>query len=173
MAGRITPASLATAAKLNRIWVKKATDLGLISPASLDGEDVIAVQVLAVVDQLVWPGNKRSRSQSRTLEVSLPLVVNTARNAISDASTTRDTVLWVMQDKVPVVTNTLGERAQYVIDVLGRRCAYAIPLGEWIAALPDGYQVPATRRLATPGPPAADSTDAPYGDSLPDESAAA
>nr|WP_024126216.1 hypothetical protein [Streptomyces sp. FR1]AHE38835.1 Hypothetical protein pFRL3_58 [Streptomyces sp. FR1] len=173
MAGRITPASLATAAKLNRIWVKKATELGLISPASLDGEDVIVVQVLAVVDQLVWPGNKRSRSQSRTLEVGLSLVVNTARNAISDTCTTRDTVLWVMQDKVPAVTNTLGERAQYVIDVMGRSCAYAIPLGEWIAALPNGYEVPATRRLATPDVAAAESTDAPTDESLPDEPAAA
>lgn len=146
MAGRITAASLATAANLNRIWVKKAADLGLISSASLDGEDVIVVQVLAVVDQLVWPGNRRSRSVSRELEIGLPLVVNTAREAISDGATTRDTILWIMQDGVQV-TNTLGERAKFVIDALGKRCAFTIPLGEWIAALPDGYRLPASNRL--------------------------
>lgn len=173
MAGRITPASLATAAKLNRIWVKKATDLGLISPASLDGEDVIVVQVLAVVDQLVWPGNKRSRSQSRTLEVGLPLVVNTARDSITDDRTTRDTIVWVVQDEVPKVTNTLGERAQYVIDVLGRRCAYALPLGEWIATLPKGYEVPATHRLAEQRAIASGSAAAATAAAKPDQSAAA
>ncbi|MEU2282479.1 hypothetical protein ABZ614_11165 [Streptomyces sp. NPDC013178] len=152
MAGRITAASLATAAKLNRIWVKKATDLGLISPASLDGEDVIVVQVLAVVDQLVWPGDKRSRSETRALQIGLPLVVNTAREAISDPRTTRDTVLWIMQNDVKV-TNSLGERAHFVIDTLGKRCAYSIPLGEWIATLPKGYEVPTTRRLTTPAEP--------------------
>ncbi|MFD3422065.1 hypothetical protein [Streptomyces decoyicus] len=165
MAGRITAASLATAAKLNRIWVKKAAELGLISPASLDGEDLIAVQVLAVVDQLIWPGDKRSRSETRTLQVALPLVVNTAREAISDERTTRDTVLWVLQDDVKV-THTLGERAHFVIDVLGKRCVYSIPLGEWIATLPEGYQVPASHRLA-PAPalavnnPAATAHDPP------------
>lgn len=154
MAGRITPASLATAANLNRIWVKKATDLGLITPHSLDGEDVIVIQVLAIVDQLVWPGDRRSRSVSRELEVGLPLVVNTARDAITEPATTRETLLWIMQDGVEL-THTFGERAAFVVDSLKNRCAYTVPLGEWIAALPDGFKVPATHRLATEPHPSA------------------
>ncbi|MFE2640142.1 hypothetical protein ACFXKF_36260 [Streptomyces scopuliridis] len=154
MAGRITPASLATAAKLNRIWVKKALELGLISQHSLDGEDVIVIQVLAIVDQLVWPGDKRSRSVSRELEVGLPLVVNTAREAISAPETSRTTLLWIMQDGVKL-THTLGERSSFVVDELHNRCAYMVPLGDWITSLPTGFEVPATSRLALHQSPSA------------------
>ena len=131
----VPPAVLATAANLNRGWVTKASELGLVNTSALDGEDLIVVRVFALVDQLVWPGERRSRSVSRGMEPWQSLAVNAARDAARDPSTTLETVLWIMPDGVSV-THTHGEHAEFIVDASSGRCIFGIPLGEWIAELP-------------------------------------
>jgi len=143
----ITKAALANAANLNRVWVEKAHELGLITTRSLDGEDVIVVQVLAVVDQIVWPGERRSRSVSRTMDLWQSLAVNTAREAVGDPRTNPATVLWIMQHEVRL-THNLGERAAFVVDELGNRPTYMAPIGEWVSSLPPGFELPNRRSLS-------------------------
>lgn len=138
MPSSTSPFTLARAANLNRSWVTKAIQLGLVNESALDGEDLIAVKTLSIVDRIVWPGDRQSRSESRSTPVWQTLAVNAAREAANDPRTTSDTVLWVTQREVYVAI-TAGENAAFVIDRLKGQCAYSIPVGVWIEELPAGF----------------------------------
>ncbi|MFE6667625.1 hypothetical protein ACFVFH_29225 [Streptomyces sp. NPDC057697] len=134
MSAYVQPAALANSARLNRSWINKAVTLGLINPSTLDGEDLIVVRVFAFVDQLVWPGQSRSRSEARVIEPWQSLAVNTARAAARDPATRQDSILWVAPDGVEV-THEPGAHSAFVLS-RPRSMFAAVPLGEWIAELP-------------------------------------
>ncbi|WP_425824749.1 hypothetical protein [Streptomyces fractus] len=150
MSRRVSLAAVATAADVNNTWVWKARDLGLINPLALDGEDVIVVQVLAFVDQLAWPGQRRSRSVSRDMELWQTLAVTAAREAAGDPRTTSETALWVMPDGVRLAT-TPGERSSCELDHLAGKVAFRLPIGQWVDDLPENFRVgirPALKALS-------------------------
>ncbi|MFI8343938.1 hypothetical protein ACIF8W_28255 [Streptomyces sp. NPDC085639] len=140
MSAYVPPARLASEADLNRAWVNKAADLGLVNLSTLDGEDLIVVRVFAFVDQLVWPGERRSRAISRNLEPWQRQAVNAARDSARDEITKLDSVLWVTPAGA-VVTHSPGEHAAFVLSATADRSIFAgIPLGKWIAELPQGLE---------------------------------
>ncbi|MFK0223791.1 hypothetical protein ACIQWN_37110 [Streptomyces vinaceus] len=133
----VPPAGLAAAADLNRGWVTKAADLGLVNLSTLDGEDLIVVRVFAFVDQLVWPGERRSRSVPRGMEPWQSMAVNAARDAARSTVTSMESILWVRRDGVEA-THSPGEHAAYAVGAGGKRAAFAaVPIGQWIAELPE------------------------------------
>ncbi|MEU7072968.1 hypothetical protein AB0B30_27935 [Streptomyces narbonensis] len=134
MSAYVQPAVLATTANVNRSWVTKAAQLGLVNPSALDGEDVIVVRVFAFVDQLVWPGRRRSRSEARAMEPWQSLAVNAARDAARDSATKIDSILWITPEGVEV-TNEFGAHTAFVL-THQRTNFVAVPIGEWIAELP-------------------------------------
>jgi len=134
----VKPAVLAHAAKLNRSWVTKASQLGLVNTSALDGEDVIVVRVLAFVDQLVWPGERRSRSARRGMEPWQSLAVNSAREAARAPSTNLDSMMWIMPEGVEL-THSPEAHSAFILE--HRRLLFAgIPIGEWVAALPPNLE---------------------------------
>ncbi|MCY0932125.1 hypothetical protein OTB20_39355 [Streptomyces sp. H27-H1] len=140
MSAYVPPARLATEADLNRAWVNKAAELGLVNLSTLDGEDLIVVRVFAFVDQLVWPGERRSRAISRNLEPWQRQAVNAARDSARDEFTKLDSVLWVTP-KGAVVTHAPVEHAAFVLNARPDRSIFAgIPIGKWIAELPPGLE---------------------------------
>ncbi|MFD3549333.1 hypothetical protein ACFWUW_27655 [Streptomyces sp. NPDC058655] len=157
MSAYVPPARLASEADLNRAWVNKAAELGLVNLSALDGEDLIVVRVFAFVDQLVWPGERRSRAISRNLEPWQRQAVNAARDSARDEATKLDSVLWVTPQGA-VITHSPGEHAAFVLNATADRAIFAsIPLGQWIAELPHGletiFQWPAplpTSRMSLP-----------------------
>jgi hypothetical protein len=144
---RITTSSLAKVANVNRIWVQKAVDLGLLNLQSLDGEDVIAVKVFAVADQIVWPGDRRSRSVTRDAAIWLTVAVNAARQVAGDPQTSAEAALWLMPDEVKV-TYSIPETLFFLGADLKGRPTFRIPIGAWIAELPPGFEIPG--RAAAP-----------------------
>ncbi|MFI1530883.1 hypothetical protein [Streptomyces griseus] len=138
MSAYVQPAVLASAANVNRSWLTKTAQLGLVNSSALDGEDVIVVRVFAFVDQLVWPGRKRSRSQARAMEPWQSLAVNAARDAARDAATTMDSILWITPEGVEV-TNDFGGHTAFVL-AHQRTNFVAVPIGEWIAELPPNLE---------------------------------
>ncbi|MET8768840.1 MULTISPECIES: hypothetical protein [unclassified Streptomyces] len=138
MSAYVQPAVLANTANVNRSWVTKAAQLGLVNPSALDGEDVIVVRVFAFVDQLVWPGKKRSRSEARAMEPWQSLAVNAARDAARDTATRMDSILWITPEGVEV-TNDFGSHSAFVLEHQ-RTNFVAVPIGEWIAELPPNLE---------------------------------
>lgn len=138
MSAYVQPAVLANTANVNRSWVTKAVQLGLVNSSALDGEDVIVVRVFAFVDQLVWPGKKRSRSEARAMEPWQSLAVNAARDAARDTSTKLDSILWITPEGVEV-TNDFGAHTAFVLSHQ-RSNFVAVPIGEWIAELPPNLE---------------------------------
>ncbi|MFE5827916.1 hypothetical protein ACFQ7B_40075 [Streptomyces erythrochromogenes] len=140
MSPYVPPARLASEADLNRAWVNKAAELGLVNLSALDGEDLIVVRVFAFVDQLVWPGERRSRAESRKMEPWQRQAVNAARDSARDESTKLDSFLWVTPTGA-VVTHSPGEHAAFVLSsTVDRSIFAAIPIGQWIAELPHGLE---------------------------------
>ncbi|MDH3039198.1 hypothetical protein [Streptomyces sp. TRM75561] len=138
MSAYVQPAVLASTANVNRSWVTKAAQLGLVNASALDGEDVIVVRVFAFVDQLVWPGKKRSRSEARAMEPWVSLAVNAARDAARDPATKMDSILWITPEGVEV-TNDFGAHTGFVL-AHQRSNFVAVPIGEWIAELPPNLE---------------------------------
>ncbi|MFF8786852.1 hypothetical protein [Streptomyces sp. NPDC015125] len=134
----VLPAVLANAANLNRTWVTKASQLGLVNISTLDGEDLIVLRVFAFVDQLVWPGERRSRSVSRGMEPWQSLAVNAARDAARDPATTLDSILWITPEGVEL-THSPGAHSNFVLDHQGS-IFVSLPIGEWIAELPPNLE---------------------------------
>ncbi|WP_229882153.1 hypothetical protein [Streptomyces alanosinicus] len=125
-------------ANLNRSWVTKAAQLGLVNPSALDGEDLIVVRVFAFVDQLVWPGRKRSRSEARAMEPWQSLAVNAAREAARDNATKLNSILWITPEGVEV-TNEIGTHIAFVLEHQGSNFV-AVPIGEWVSELPPNLE---------------------------------
>ncbi|EDY52956.1 hypothetical protein [Streptomyces clavuligerus] len=138
MSAYVLPAVLASTANVNRSWVTKAVQLGLVNSSALDGEDVIVVRVFAFVDQLVWPGRKRSRSEARAMEPWQSLAVNAARDAARDTATKIDSILWMTPEGASV-TNDFGAHMAFVL-THQRSNFVAVPIGEWIAELPPNLE---------------------------------
>lgn len=138
MSAYVQPAVLASTANVNRSWLTKTAALGLVNPSALDGEDVIVVRVFAFVDQLVWPGKRRSRSQARAMEPWQSLAVNAARDAARDTATTMDSILWITPEGVEV-TDEFGAHTAFVL-AHQRTNFVAVPIGEWIAELPPNLE---------------------------------
>jgi hypothetical protein len=134
----VPPAVLANTANLNRSWVTKAGQFGLVNPSTLDGEDLIVLRVFAFVDQLVWPGKRRSRSEARSMEPWQSLAVNAARAAARDSATRVDSILWITPEGVEV-THESGAHATFVLNHQ-RSMFIAVPIGEWIAELPPNLE---------------------------------
>ncbi|MFE5030203.1 hypothetical protein ACFRAO_44745 [Streptomyces sp. NPDC056656] len=99
----------------------------------------------AFVSQIVWPGTRRPRSARQDLELWQSSAVEAARQAVSDSKTTPQTVLWVLEDSVHLVT-TPGERAAFDLEQLEGRVAIRIPVGLWVGELPDAMTSLKTRR---------------------------
>ncbi|MFE1190103.1 hypothetical protein [[Kitasatospora] papulosa] len=138
MSAYVLPAVLASTANVNRSWLTKTAQLGLVNSSALDGEDVIVVRVFAFVDQLVWPGRRRSRSQARAMEPWQSLAVNAARDAARDPATTMDSILWITPEGVEV-TDDFGAHTAFVL-AHQRTNFVAVPIGEWIAELPPNLE---------------------------------
>ncbi|MEU5431462.1 hypothetical protein AB0H73_38485 [Streptomyces olivoreticuli] len=141
MSRRITTSSLAKVANVNRIWVQKAVELGLVNLQSLDGEDVIAVKVFTFADQIIWPGERRSRSVTRDAAIWLSVAVAKAREAAGDPRTSAETALWLMPDDVKVTQST-PEAFFFLAEGIKGRPAFRVPVGLWIDELPPGFEVP-------------------------------
>ncbi|MGW4895838.1 hypothetical protein ACWEQL_26785 [Kitasatospora sp. NPDC004240] len=151
MARRITPAALAKAADLNRIWANKAIERGFVNVEALDGEDVIVLRVFAFADQIVWPGERRSRSAPRDVAIWQSVVVGATRDALSDPALGPDTLLWLMPNDVRI-TRSMAE-ALVLLTEVGALCALRIPIGAWVSELPEGFELP-----AFPTPPGPQTT---------------
>ncbi|MGV9349755.1 hypothetical protein ACWDSD_34205 [Streptomyces spiralis] len=108
-------------------------------------EDVVALRVYAFVSQVVWPGTRRPRSARQALELWQASAVEAARQAVSDENTTSETALWVLEDSVRLVT-TPAERAAVDLQYLSGRVAFRIPVGLWVAELPEALENVRPRR---------------------------
>ncbi len=145
----LTTHAVTVAAGVTESWGWKARDAGVIHEPHFE-DDVIALRVYVCVSQIAWPGRRRPRSAKQELELWQTLAVNTAREALSDPRTTHETAMWVLPDGVRLAT-TAGERAALELDVLSGRPAFRIPIGLWIAELPEALQKmpkPRIRRAA-------------------------
>jgi hypothetical protein len=141
LARRITPASLAKAADVNRIWANKAVERGFINVEALDGEDAIVLRVFALADQIVWPGERRSRSATRDVAIWQSVVVGAARDALNDPALGPETLLWLLPADVRI-THSMAE-ALVLLTEIGSLCAMRVPIGAWVNELPDGFELPA------------------------------
>ncbi|GAA3078563.1 hypothetical protein GCM10020000_75160 [Streptomyces olivoverticillatus] len=136
--------AVATAAELERVVGLEGSRPG--DPACPHFEDsVVGLRVYAFVSQIVWPGNRRPRSARQELELWQSSAVEAAREAVSDPNTTTETALWVLEDSVHLVT-TPGERAAFDLDHLNGRVAFRIPVGLWVAELPEAIAKLSSRR---------------------------
>lgn len=141
---KLSTSAVAAAAGLSESWAWKARDQGVLHEPHFE-EEVVALRVYAFVSQIVWPGTRRPRSARQDLELWQQSAVEAARQAASDPSTTPDTALWVLEDSVHLVT-TPSERAAFDLKTLGGRAAFRIPVGLWVAELPDAIAALASRR---------------------------
>ncbi|MFE6895195.1 hypothetical protein [Streptomyces sp. NPDC057694] len=151
--GHLSTSAVATAAGLSESWAWKARDQGVLTEPHFE-DSVVALRVFAFVSQIVWPGTRRPRSARQDLMLWQSSAVEAARQAVSDAKTTQDTILWVLEDSVHLVT-TPGERAAFDLEQLGGRTAIRIPIGVWIAELPDAIGALKSRRRRPSGRSAA------------------
>lgn len=142
--GQLSTSAVATAAGLSESWAWKARDQGILHEPHFE-DSVVALRVYAFVSQIVWPGTRRPRSARQDLELWQSSAVEAARQAVSDSKTTPQTVLWVLEDSVHLVT-TPGERAAFDLEQLEGRVAIRIPVGLWVAELPDAMASLKTRR---------------------------
>lgn len=149
---KLSTSAVATAAGLSESWAWKARDQGVLHEPHFE-EEVVALRVYAFVSQIVWPGTKRPRSAAQKLELWQQTAVEAARQAASDSKTTPDTALWVLEDSVHLVT-TPAERAAFDLQTLGGRVAFRIPVGLWIAELPDAIDALGSRRRRASKPAA-------------------
>ncbi|MFC4516414.1 MULTISPECIES: hypothetical protein [Streptomyces] len=67
---------------------------------------------------------------------------------MSDPQTTPETALWVLEDSVHLVT-TPGQRAAFDLEHLNGRVAFRIPVGLWVAELPEAIASLTPRRRRT------------------------
>lgn len=141
---QLSASAVATAAGVSESWAWKARDQGVLHEPHFE-DAVVALRVYAFVAQLVWPGQRRPRSARQDLELWQSTAVEAARQATSDPGTTPDTTLWVLEDSVHLVT-TPAERAAFDLQHLGGRVAFRIPIGLWIAELPDSLAAMPRRR---------------------------
>ncbi|MFE5114172.1 hypothetical protein [Streptomyces sp. NPDC056663] len=151
--GHVSTSAVAIAAGLSESWAWKARDQGVLHEPHYE-DSVVALRVYAFVSQIVWPGTRRPRSARQDLELWQCSAVEAARQAASDPRTTPETVLWVLEDSVHLVT-TPGERAAFDLDQLDGRVAIRIPIGLWVAQLPDAIAALKSRRRRTNSKPAA------------------
>ncbi|MEU9254448.1 hypothetical protein AB0D66_21660 [Streptomyces sp. NPDC048270] len=127
--------AVANVAGLSESWAWKAREQGVLyEPYS--PEDVVALRVYAFVSQIVWPGVRRPRSARQSLELWQEAAVAAAREAYTSNTTTPDTAMWVLEDRVRLVTQP-WERAAVDLQVLAGKTAVRIPVGLWIMELPD------------------------------------
>lgn len=145
----LSTSAVAAAAGLSESWAWKARDQGVLHEPHFEDE-VVALRVYAFVSQIVWPGTRRPRSARQDLELWQQSAVEAARQAASDRNTTADTALWVLQDSVHLVT-TPADRAAFDLKHLDGRVAFRIPVGLWIAELPDAIAKLKVRRRRSPG----------------------
>ncbi|KJY42616.1 hypothetical protein VR41_07010 [Streptomyces sp. NRRL B-1568] len=136
--------AVATAAGLSESWAWRARDQGILHAPHFE-DSVVGLRVYAFVSQIVWPGNRRPRSARQELELWQSSAVEAAREAVSDPNTTTETALWVLEDSVHLVT-TPGERAAFDLDHLNGRVAFRIPVGLWVAELPEAIAKLSSRR---------------------------
>ncbi|MGW7201187.1 hypothetical protein [Streptomyces chryseus] len=141
---KLSTSAVAAAAGLSESWAWKARDQGVLHEPHFE-EEVVALRVYAFVSQIVWPGTRRPRSARQDLELWQQSAVEAARQAASDPNTTPDTALWVLEDSVHLVT-TPADRAAFDLKTLSGRVAFRIPVGVWIAELPDAIAALASRR---------------------------
>lgn len=146
---KLSTSAVAAAAGLSESWAWKARDQGVLHEPHFE-EEVVALRVYAFVSQIVWPGTRRPRSARQELELWQQSAVEAARQAASDSSTTPDTALWVLEDSVHLVT-TPAERAAFDLQTLNGRVAFRIPIGVWVAELPNAITALASRRRRTSG----------------------
>ncbi|MFE5406612.1 hypothetical protein ACFQ9Z_35925 [Streptomyces sp. NPDC056580] len=146
---QLSTSAVATAAGLSESWAWKARNQGVINEPHFE-EDVVALRVYAFVSQIVWPGTRRPRSARQALELWQASAVEAARQAVSDENTTSETALWVLEDSVRLVT-TPAERAAVDLQYLGGRVAFRIPVGLWVAELPEALENVRTRRRRSVG----------------------
>ncbi|MWA07893.1 hypothetical protein [Streptomyces sp. BA2] len=145
---QLSTSAVATAAGLSESWAWKARNQGVLHEPHFE-DAVVALRVYAFVSQIVWPGTRRPRSARQDLELWQSSAVEAARQAVSDTKTTPETVLWVLEDSVHLVT-TPAERAAFDLAHLSGRVAMRIPIGMWVAELPDAItQLKARRRRAS------------------------
>jgi hypothetical protein len=153
----LTTHAVTVIAGVTESWGWKARDAGIIHEPHFE-DDVIALRVYVCVSQIAWPGTKRPRSAKQALELWQHLAVNTAREALTHPKTTPETVMWVLPDGVQLA-HTAGERAAVELDVLSGRPAFRIPIGQWIAELPNALEkmpkprirrAPKTERVPSP-----------------------
>ena len=150
---QLSTSAVATAAGLSESWAWKARDQGVLSEPHFE-DAVVALRVYAFVSQIVWPGTRRPRSARQNLELWQSMAVAAARQAASDEGTTPETALWILEDSVHLVT-TPAERAAFDLEHLAGRVAFRIPVGLWIAELPDAIAPLKSRRRRNSGPKSA------------------
>jgi hypothetical protein len=150
---QLSTSAVATAAGLSESWAWKARDQGILHAPHFE-DSVVALRVYAFVSQIVWPGNRRPRSARQDLELWQSSAVEAAREAVSDPNTTSETALWVLEDSVHLVTSP-GERAAFDLDHLNGRVAFRIPIGLWVAELPEAIAGLKRKRRRSTAKPAA------------------
>ncbi|MER5885443.1 hypothetical protein ABT160_16565 [Streptomyces sp. NPDC001941] len=151
MSKQLSANAVAMAAGLSESWAWKARDQGILYEPHFE-DAVVALRVYAFVSQIVWPGNRRPRSARQDLELWQSTAVEAARQAVYDPNTTPDTALWVLEDSVHLVT-TPAERAAFDLEHLNSRVAIRIPVGLWVAELPDAIAGTPNRRRRRPTAP--------------------
>ncbi|MGW1496839.1 hypothetical protein [Streptomyces sp. NPDC002402] len=140
--GKVLSANaVAVAAEVDRSWAYRAIKAGVLSEPCFPA-DVIVLKVYRVVSQFVWPDKMRQRSVRHELDTWQLTALNATRNAVTDAHTTPETTLYVLQGATYVV-NDRQERAALEsaslrgdeASPLDAQTALRFPIGRWIDEL--------------------------------------
>ncbi|MFE1520643.1 hypothetical protein ACFW9I_28050 [[Kitasatospora] papulosa] len=139
---RLSANAVATAAGLDSNWVYKAEANGVL-PEEHFVSDIIVIKVYRLLSTFVWPDRPAQRSKKQDLDTWLLSALHAARDAVTDASTTPETTLWVTQTGVRVA-HSREERAAVESpspdgqepSFLDDQVALRLPIGRWIDELP-------------------------------------
>jgi hypothetical protein len=130
--------AVAGAAGVSDTYAYKAIDAGVISEPHYPA-DVIALRTYRALSGVVWTSSRPTsaakdsprKQRQPGPELWQMVAVHAARNAVTDPSTTPQTVLWVLQDSCHLV-HTAAERAALELSVLEGRDAVRLAVGRWI-----------------------------------------
>ncbi|WP_425824652.1 hypothetical protein [Streptomyces fractus] len=162
----LSASSVAAAAGVNRKWVYRAVEDGLLPEVHFEA-DIIVIKLHRLLSGVTWPDKQRQRSMKQNVDTWHLAALTAARDAVTDSRTTAETTLWVMQDQV-LVANSRQERATLeATDSDGQepapldgRIAYRFPIGRWIDELPSVLAQTPTREPRRKKTPTAQSTAA-------------
>ncbi|WP_233289137.1 hypothetical protein [Kitasatospora sp. MBT63] len=140
----LTTNAVSTAARVSDTFAYKAKDLGVLAEPHFPS-DVIALRVYRAVAELVWFEEGWTKESGKAPSTWQMAAIQAGRNAFSDPNTHPGTVLWVLRDRV-FLAHTPAERAAFELKDLEGQSALRLPVGRWVAELPEELRLLRRRR---------------------------